>query len=262
MSITIFNYSFYIISICWCINIILNLLCIRSTKAIYIKNITAYTGIAILVTYVTFLWISLERAPLLTLGETRLWYSVFLSICGLLICKLNKEYNFILPVCLALSLIFLAIDFLNPVKFDKTTMPAIQSFWFIPHVASFILSYSILGIATILSFVLTLRKNSSKSLTKVNSILNMGVFFLTMGLILGFLWAKTAWGHYWSWDPKETWALLTWAIYLFYIHINIKYKNLRVSSTILFIAFFVLLITWFGVNYLDIAKESMHTYGN
>lgn len=262
MSITIFNYSFYLISMCWCINIIINILRIKNKNIILVREVAAYSGIAILVIYITYLWITLGRAPLLTLGETRLWYSVFLSICGLLICKLNKDYTFILPVCLVLALIFLSIDFLNPAKFDKTSMPAIQSFWFIPHVASFILSYSILGIATILSIVLIIKKKGSESLIKVNDILNMGVFFLTMGLILGFLWAKTAWGHYWSWDPKETWALLTWAIYLFYIHINIKHQNLRLSSTMLIIAFIVLLITWFGVNYLDVAKASMHTYGN
>jgi ABC-type transport system involved in cytochrome c biogenesis permease subunit len=82
-----------------------------------------------------------------------------------------------------------------------------------------------------------------------------------MGLLFGALWAKEAWGHYWTWDPKETWAFLTWAVYLIYIHARIKNSIKTHQATwILALAFAVLLVAWFGVNYLPSAVNSVHTY--
>jgi ABC-type transport system involved in cytochrome c biogenesis permease subunit len=84
-----------------------------------------------------------------------------------------------------------------------------------------------------------------------------------MGLLFGALWAKEAWGHYWTWDPKETWAFLTWAIYLAYIHIRLRHPQaVRPAAIFLLVAVAVLGTCWFGVNYLPSAKNSVHAYGN
>ena len=98
---------------------------------------------------------------------------------------------------------------------------------------------------------------------KTDNIVYIGFGFLTLGLIFGALWAKEAWGHYWTWDPKETWAFLTWAVYLIYIHFRIK-SNLSHKSVflILMLAFVVLLICWFGINYLPSAQNSVHVYSS
>ena len=54
-----------------------------------------------------------------------------------------------------------------------------------------------------------------------DNLVNVGLAFMTLGMLFGALWAKEAWGHYWSWDPKETWAAATWLGYLCYIHFQI-----------------------------------------
>ncbi|WP_218186024.1 cytochrome c biogenesis protein CcsA [Marinifilum fragile] len=85
--------------------------------------------------------------------------------------------------------------------------------------------------------------------------------FLTFGLLFGALWAKEAWGHYWTWDPKETWAFITWMGYLVYIHRRYQKPSKYVSALwILALAFVILLVCWFGVNYLPSAQFSVHTY--
>ena len=77
---------------------------------------------------------------------------------------------------------------------------------------------------------------------------------------MGAVWAKEAWGHYWSWDPKETWAFVTSMAYLAYIHIRLYGKYDKVALWALPIAFILLMITWIGVNYLPAAQGSVHVY--
>ena len=75
-------------------------------------------------------------------------------------------------------------------------------------------------------------------------------------------WAKEAWGHYWSWDPKETWAFVTAAAYLVYIHLRLRHAPERVVLWTLPISFILLMITWIGVNYLPAAQGSIHVYSS
>ena len=87
------------------------------------------------------------------------------------------------------------------------------------------------------------------------------IFKLTLGLLFGALWAKEAWGHYWTWDPKETWAIITWLCYLIYIHFRYLYHNKsKIALWILVCSFIILLICWFGINYISAAENSIHTY--
>ena len=100
------------------------------------------------------------------------------------------------------------------------------------------------------------------SIDEVDQLVKIGYVFLTFGLLFGALWAKEAWGHYWTWDPKETWAFITWLGYLVYLHhkYNHKEKKPFQSFLIVGIAFILLLVCWFGVNYLPTAQMSVHTY--
>jgi ABC-type transport system involved in cytochrome c biogenesis permease subunit len=89
----------------------------------------------------------------------------------------------------------------------------------------------------------------------------IGFGFLTLGLVFGAFWAKEAWGHYWTWDPKETWAMITWLAYLLYIHYRlVNKKDTDKALWILVVAFVLLLVCWFGINYLAIGESSVHTY--
>ena len=81
-------------------------------------------------------------------------------------------------------------------------------------------------------------------------------------MLFGAIWAKEAWGHYWSWDPKETWAAATWLGYLLYIHLRKHQPESHTAALgIVIFAFVLLQICWFGINYLPAAQgSSIHVY--
>ncbi|NP_054987.1 cytochrome c biogenesis protein (plastid) [Spinacia oleracea] len=91
-------------------------------------------------------------------------------------------------------------------------------------------------------------------------VISLGFIFLTIGILSGAVWANEAWGSYWNWDPKETWAFITWTIFAIYLHIRTN-KNLRGanSAIVAFIGFLIIWICYFGVNLLGIG---LHSYGS
>ena len=227
-------------------------------------NMLVIAGILIFAYYITILWISLDRAPMRTLGETRLWYSFFLGVIGYLT-YLRWNYKWFLVYSVLMSVLFMIINMIYPENFSKTLMPALQSPWFVPHVIVYIFAYALLGAASIvalyglwLEYFRTFRKNL---LQLADNLVYVGFAFLTLGLLFGAVWAKEAWGHYWTWDPKETWAFITWMAYLLYMHFRYFHpKKVRTPLWILALAFVILLIAWFGVNYLPSAQSSIHVY--
>nr|QYC35649.1 cytochrome c heme attachment protein [Scoparia dulcis]UFK62930.1 cytochrome c heme attachment protein [Scoparia dulcis] len=91
-------------------------------------------------------------------------------------------------------------------------------------------------------------------------VISLGFIFLTIGILSGAVWANEAWGSYWSWDPKETWAFITWIIFAIYLHTrtNIKLKGIN-SAIVASIGFLIIWICYFGVNLLGIG---LHSYGS
>lgn len=236
-------------------------------KLIYlISKVFILSGIIVLGVYIFQLWTILERPPMRTLGETRLWYSLFLSFIGFAF-YFKWKYNWFLTFSILFAIMFLVLNIINPENFNKTLMPALLSPWFVPHVIVYIFAYATLGASSLVALRLLLPninlKYVGRSEDLADNLVYIGFAFLTLGLLFGALWAKEAWGHYWTWDPKETWAFLTWSVYLIYIHLRSKNNfSKRTSYWILLIAFFVLLICWFGVNYLPSAANSVHTYSS
>lgn len=238
---------------------------IRHRKGIsHLRETLIVSGIFILMVFITSLWIHLDRPPMKTLGETRLWYSFFISIVGYIVYK-KWQYNWFLTYCLCLSILFLTINIFRPETYSKELMPALQSAWFVPHVIVYMVSYALLGASSLVAvrglYEIYKRQFSKGALNIADNIVYIGFGFLTLGLIFGALWAKEAWGHYWTWDPKETWAFVTWVVYLIYIHFRLsRPKERTLHLIILASAFVVLLVCWFGINYLPIAQNSVHTY--
>nr|WDE24251.1 cytochrome c heme attachment protein [Myricaria elegans] len=91
-------------------------------------------------------------------------------------------------------------------------------------------------------------------------VISLGFLFLTIGILSGAVWANEAWGSYWNWDPKETWAFITWTIFAIYLHIrtntNLQSAN---SAIVAFLGFLIIWICYFGVNLLGIG---LHSYGS
>lgn len=223
-------------------------------------------GIAVIVSFITLLWIHLQRPPLRTLGETRLLYILFLPSIGILF-YLRWKYKWFLAYSLMMTVVFTIINLNHPETYDKTLMPALQSPWFVPHVVVYILGYAMLGVSTLVAVYGLYRHYYAIFETRIillaDNLVYLGFSFLTLGLLFGALWAKQAWGHYWTWDPKETWAFVTWLGYLLYIHLRWQHpKRISISLWVLSLAFILLMVAWFGINYLPSAQNSVHVYGN
>ncbi len=273
-------------------------------------------GSAIFMTFIVGVWISLGRPPLRTLGETRLWFSLFLSLIGLVV-YLRWRYRWVLPFGCLMAVMFASINIFKPEIHTEELMPALRSPWFVPHVIVYMFSYAVMGIATILAIrILWLTRRSAAGsapalgsttpatvdaaasplspslqgdLRLCDTLVRMGWGFITMGIVMGALWAKQAWGDYWTWDPKETWAAATWLSYLLYMHLRqgsalssvtsagsvtiarqnspaievASHSNKALHRTLflLIFSFLLLQMCWWGVNYLPSAQGfSLHTY--
>jgi ABC-type transport system involved in cytochrome c biogenesis permease subunit len=234
------------------------------------KTVVAYSsttiGLLVFFSFIVAMWISLERPPLRTMGETRLWYSFFLPLAGLMVYS-RWKYKWILTFSTILSLVFICVNLFKPEIHSKTLMPALQSPWFAPHVIVYMFAYALLGAATVMALYLLFFKRTAatdEEYAITDNLVYTGLAFMTFGMLFGALWAKEAWGHYWSWDPKETWAAITWFAYLIYIH----YRQLpghspRLALSVLLVSFILLQMCWWVINYLPSAQgTSVHTYNS
>ena len=236
-------------------------------------------GLLVFFGFILSMWVSLERPPLRTMGETRLWYSLFLPLAGITVYS-RWRYKWILLFTTVLSLVFICVNLFKPEIHSKTLMPALQSPWFAPHVIVYMMAYAVLGAATVMALYLLVKGDRSQE-TGVRSqetgdrrreteyeitdnLVYVGLAFMTIGMLFGALWAKEAWGHYWSWDPKETWAAISWFAYLVYVHYRqIPTHKRKLALWMLLVSFVLLQMCWWGINYLPSAQgSSVHVYGD
>lgn len=230
-----------------------------------LANACTLAGLAVFYTFIALLWISLERPPLRTMGETRLWYSAFLPIAGLII-YIRYRYKWILSFSTLLAIVFICINIFKPEIHSKTLMPALQSPWFAPHVIIYMFCYAIMGAAVLMAIAMLVSKKlkdkGDEWIKAIDNLVYVGLSFMTIGMLFGALWAKEAWGHYWAWDPKETWAAATWLLFLGYVHLRISQPLSRtLALALLIFSFCCLQMCWWGINYLPTAQgNSVHTY--
>lgn len=235
-------------------------------KKPWIGDILMMIGILSVGLMMGVMWASLGRPPLRTLGETRWWYALCVPTLGLLIGWRFNTRAMAVPACL-MGALFVAINLAKPDAMDKTLAPALQSPWFVPHVVVYMLAYAALGLSSVLAAwewgkaLKEKRALTVEDTDLAHRFVLVGLPLLTLGLIFGAFWAKEAWGHYWTWDPKETWALLSWGAYLTYLHVRARHAmKPTLNASLLIVGFAVLMGCWFGVNYLPTAQESVHTY--
>jgi len=149
-------------------------------------------------------------------------------------------------------------------------VPALQSYWLWLHVSVTLLGEAFFSVAFITSALYLFAsskerkgKGTSLSSERLDNIsyrcVAVGFPLFTLGgLIFGMIWAYKAWGSYWSWDPKETWSLITWFVFALYLHTRIVmgWRGRR-SALIAIIGFLAAMFTYFGVNYL---LAGLHSY--
>lgn len=150
--------------------------------------------------------------------------------------------------------------------------PALKSNWLIIHVATYFVGYAALAIAFSASLMYLLKsrypENKGRLLAyfpKVDvldgltyQMILFGFLFLTIGLLSGAVWANSAWGRYWGWDPKETWSLITWFIYAALLHARLMrgWRGKRIAYLSI-IGFMAVMFTYIGVNFL---LPGLHSY--
>ena len=184
---------------------------------------------------------------------------------GLCLVSLIFVIRFKFPVlgAFAAPVIFLIIGYAAMQSKDvKELMPALRSNWLGFHVSTAIIAYGAFGVSFVLSIIFLLRDRMKASSfldqhipdkEKLDMIsyrsVSLGLLFLTFTIITGAIWAERAWGDYWSWDPKETWSLVTWIIYAIYLHLRLR-RGWRGRSAAIFCAvgFICVLFTYLGVN--------------
>lgn len=178
----------------------------------------SWAGVAVLGAFVAGMWVSLGRPPMRTMGETRLWYSLFVMAAGAMVYG-RWRYRWLLLFTTVLSSVFCFINIFRPEIHDRTLVPALQSPFFIPHVTVYMFAYGILACAFLLAVAALVRRGHDY-LESVDNLVYIGTGLLFTGMLTGSIWAKQAWGDFWDWDPKETWAAMTAAAYLAYIHLE------------------------------------------
>ena len=192
------------------------------------------------------------------------YLGIFLMLAGaltLIMLKYVPKRIWVLLAALVLTVFFTYLTVTRMGSTARQQPPALQSPWFIPHLIVYMAGYAMLATATLLAlYQLLTKKYSVMGLT--DNLVYVGLAFLTFGMLMGALWAKEAWGHYWAWDPKETWAAITWLCYLLYMHFRTsRSKEWQKACLILLLAFVCLQVCWWGINYLPSAQGlSIHTY--
>lgn len=163
----------------------------------------------------------------------------------------------VLPAVLVLAAVF-GIVSMARINLG-TLMPALRSLWFVPHLIIYMVAYSVLALAVVLGIVSLCGRTSAGELSF--KLLGTASSLLIIGMLCGAVWAKIAWGDYWTWDAKECWAAATWMLTLVGLHLPLR-KSRKWRLTFIVLAFLAMQVTWYGVNYLPSAEFSMHTYNN
>lgn len=184
--------------------------------------------------------------PVAALGALLLIVAAFLS--------LKTVWNSwkILPAALILAVAFGAVSVAR-INFG-TLPPALRSLWFAPHLIIYMLAYAIMALSFAAGTASLFSKKIPEGLSR--KLLSTASSLLLVGMICGAVWAQQAWGNYWTWDGKECWAAATWLLTLAGMHV--RKKKAALVFTIL--AFMAIQMTWYGVNYLPSAVQSLHTY--
>jgi len=228
----------------------------------------ASIGAALLVGgFVARIFIS-GRAPVTNMYESIIWVALGTVGFALIFEAIYRSRYFLLGAS-PVAVVSLMVADAAPLKFDpmiSPLVPVLQSnFWLTTHVLTITLSYAAfalaLGVAHIaIGKIIFGRKPDSALYNYIYRCLQIGVFLLAVGTLLGAVWANYSWGRFWDWDPKETWALVALLTYLFILHGRIAGKwagfGLAVGSIL---GFQTIVMAWYGVNF--VLGVGLHSYG-
>ena len=231
--------------------------------------------LALIIRWKTSYDLGIGHAPLSNFYESLIFFAWTLVLLYLIIEWRIKNKTlgvFVLPV----AFLLMAFASLSPNINNRIQplIPALQSNWLTSHVLTCFMGYACFAIAFGLGIMYFLKSGTGKNpndesgfarfIPEAESLdelmyqgMALGFVFLTLGIMTGSVWAHYAWGSYWSWDPKETWSLITWLIYALMLHARFvrgwRGHRLAVMTVV---GFASVLFTYLGVNYLP----GLHSY--
>lgn len=216
--------------------------------------------------------LGIGHAPLSNFYESLIFFSWSL-ICIVCLGFWQQTRAYLGALVATLACILLAYASLGGLESRITPLiPALQSNWLVIHVITCFLSYAAFALgfgAALLYLVRTRKLNPASFETQgiptapeldrlIYRTITVGFFLLTLGIITGAVWAESAWGSYWSWDPKETWSLITWLIYAALLHARLVrgWHGKRIAMLAV-LGFLAVLFTYLGVSFL---LPGLHAY--
>ncbi len=216
------------------------------------------------------------HAPLSNLYESLVFFAWTIGVLYLVV-ERKYGHHVLGAFTMPLAFLFMAYASLSPGISDRIQplIPALKSNWLIAHVITCFVGYAAFAISFGISVMYLVgewrtaeagaggrvldRLPAQPMLDELNhQMVVFGFLFLSAGIITGAVWANSAWGRYWGWDPKETWSLITWFIYATLLHARFMrgWQGRRIAVLSIF-GFFAVLFTYFGVNLLP----GLHSYG-
>lgn len=244
---------------------------------------TVFTTIALLIQTAGLLlrWVESYKMGIGHAPLTNMYESVVFFAWVIIILYLGVEWKFKTKTigAFAVPMAFLAMAYASFAPINRginPLVPALQSNWLLAHVITCFVGYAAFAIAAALGIMYLVKSWSVKpgnqsdsremlpSLKVLDDMIHKSIIFgfiwLSAGIITGAIWANSAWGTYWSWDPKETWSLITWFVYAFTLHA--RYTRGISGNTIAWlslIGFLAVIFTYYGVNFL---LSGLHSYGS
>ena len=229
--------------------------------------------VAIILRWVESYTLGVGHAPFSNLYESLVFFAWTIMLLYMIVEWRTKNRTFGTFVT---PLAFLAMAYAsfspNISSHIQPLIPALKSNWLISHVITCFFGYAAFALSFGLSLMYLLKRLDREERNNIflklipglrilddlnYQMIVVGFLMLTLGIITGSVWAHSAWGTYWSWDPKETWSLITWLVYASVIHSRMvrgwKGKRIAILSIV---GFACVLFTYFGVNYL----AGLHSY--
>ena len=182
-----------------------------------------------------------------------------------IVLRTRFQAEWVSAVAMPMAFLVLSYAALQPKEITEL-MPALKSAWFGLHIGAAVFSYAafvLAGCGGVRWLLLDRKGGESKRLMEMDylcyRLIALGFLLLTVVILSGCIWAEQAWSAFWTWDPKETWALITWILYAVYLHLRMRMKkDGRVMAWFAVIAVPVVLFTFIGVNTL---LPGLHSYG-
>ncbi len=227
---------------------------------------------AIVLRWIESYQLGIGHAPLTNLYESLVFFSWCITLLYLL-WERRMPSPLSGAIVMPFAFFFIAYASLTPGISSQIDplIPALQSNWLHAHVITCFLSYASFTLSCALSILYLLKHRKKKGQENnhqppglldlevlIYKTIAVGFPLLTIGIITGAAWANYAWGSYWSWDPKETWSLITWFIYAVFLHARLRgeWRGRRLAILSI-IGFGAVLFTYFGVNYV---LSGLHSY--